>query len=145
MLDALAMTLMLRELQQTDDPAIRSALEIVGQQLNPVRVIGPDAIQKHYAGRDEVPSPDMVAFRMPQDPYIYVNSESKQYNKAKKNKAARVALAGSLVHEQIHNTDGEEAARRKEADFLESKMRDVPVNDRRNMQLRIMAMNTLAK
>lgn len=119
------------------DPAIQSALNALGQDVNPVKVVGPEEIQKLYSTiykGDGMPDmrvrqSGLGGFRVPNDPNIYVNAESPTYRAAVKNPndtAAAIMLAGILAHEQTHDTEGAELApRRIEADFLRSKLGEV--------------------
>lgn len=146
MSDELLQVLTARDLAQRqmmhDDPVIQRALALVGQPLNPVRVVGVPEIEAIYQESE----PGAVGsegarkrlgfvkgFRRPgdhdrKDPNIYINKDNPAYKDARnaKNEWANLALAAILTHEQIHNTEsgaeGERAARIKEADFIRSKM-----------------------
>lgn len=114
------------------DPAIQQALTLLGQPINPVRVAGPELIRRLYArtpGAGEPPR-GLRAFRAGDrgDPFIYVARRSPEYTRvaARGTALAVLALAGTLVHEQVHNTDGGHAAARLEADFVRSRLGQVP-------------------
>lgn len=131
-----------REVKRTQhvDPAIQRALVLVGQQLNPVEVVDAKLLKEHYqtfrhdldATHLEWAAQNIAAFRYPQmsDPRIFVNAGAKLYRDAAKrprNPVARLNLARTLVHEQIHNTEwdddeGEYAAKRKEADWYREQL-----------------------
>lgn len=122
---------------QHADPAIHQALVIVGQPLNPVRVADTEEIRQLYARAPGVgaPPPGIDAFRAPgdvNDPHIYVNRESPVYRAAAgtSSSLAILVLAGTLVHEQVHNTDREPAARRVQADFVRSRLGHVRRQER---------------
>jgi hypothetical protein len=115
------------------DPTIRHALRLLGQSLNPVRVLGEAQIREMYARIPGVVlrSAGLNAFRAPgtpNDPYIYVNGESVVYKRASKQPSALAVLmlAATLAHEQVHNTDGEAAAYRLQSDFVRSQQGSVP-------------------
>lgn len=139
MIDELEQELLKRELERTSqhaDPVIQRALGVLGQAINPIRVVGSDDIQGVYNNAGLQLSEqgltsrktNMGGFRLPNDPTIYINSGSKHYKAARDtgNLGAAIILAGILAHEQTHNTElgseGERAARQIEADFLRSKL-----------------------
>ena len=118
-------------------PAIQQALAVVGQTVNPIRVVGSAQIRELYAGRAGVspPGPGLNAFRAPgnpADPHIYVNEDSAIYRTAveKPSPLALLTLAATLVHEQVHNTDAELAAYRLQADFVRSRLPRLPWRQR---------------
>jgi len=111
-----------------EDPAVQRALDIAGQDLNPVKLVDPMEAQAIYSKTiDAKPSPKLQGFRAPQstDPTIYVNRESNVYKNAAKNpnnKLAQLLLASLLIHEQTHDEGSSELVpQRFEADFLRSK------------------------
>jgi hypothetical protein len=118
---------------QHDDPAIQQALTVLGQAVNPVRVLGEAQIREIYTrtlGTDPLPA-GLNAFRVPRganDPNIYVNKESMVYTRAasKASAVALLKLAATLAHEQVHNTDGEFAAYRLQSDLVRSRLKSVP-------------------
>lgn len=129
--------------RQHPDPTIQRALDIVAQDLNPIQVVTPRAPVHGWR------QPDGDSDTL--DPNIYINPKSDRYKGAKnpKNALAQVLLASTLVHEQIHNTDrrsvGEAAARRKQADFLISKLDTLTSKqDRLELLKQIAIMNELA-
>jgi hypothetical protein len=113
------------------DAAIHQALLVLGQPINPIRVIGVEEIAEFYSkGGLEDPPPGLLAFRSPvdwTDPTIYVNQASSVYLQAtqKASPLTVLRLAATLAHEQVHNTDGEMAAYRLQADFVRSRLKDV--------------------
>ena len=119
-----------------DDSAIQQALIVLGQAINPIRVVSPEEIREIYAraGIGEPPA-GLHAFRAQRDmsdPNIYVNKNSPVYrNAARKPSALSVLkLAAMLAHEQLHNTDGEFAAYRVQSDFFRSKLNGMPWRQR---------------
>jgi hypothetical protein len=137
--------------REHDDPTIQRALTLVGQALNPIKVVDRTEAEEIYKrSAPQPPSPRVVGFRAPfapADPLIYINRESDQYKEAAKkpgDKLAQLLLSATLAHEQVHNTDGEMAARRLEADYLESKLSLLSPRDRQQLQDRIEMLNHLA-
>ena len=119
-----------------EDPVIERALTELGQPLNRIAVISPAEIRRIYvrAGAGW-PSPGLEAFRSPLDPgdpTIYVNREAPAYKMAARARSAfdLLKLASILVHEQVHNTDIEFAAYRLQADFIRSRLRKLPGQER---------------
>lgn len=110
------------------DPVIAQALKILGQQVNPVEVVGPDDYERINMPpelRDQ--ATQKIGFRLNRggqaDPSIYINRTNPLYAAAGSgNKLAQTIMAGTLAHEHTHNTEsgeiGEGAARRIEADWL---------------------------
>lgn len=115
-----------------DDPVIQRALVVVGQPVNPIRVVGLQEIREIYARlRAGAPPAGLTAFRATgdaSDPSIYVNSDSHVYRGAARRPSALglLRLAATLVHEQVHNTDGEFAAYRLQSDFVRSRLNSLP-------------------
>jgi hypothetical protein len=68
----------------------------------------------------------------PSDANIYVNEASAVYASAvrKPSALALLKLAATLVHEQVHNTDGEFAAYRLQSDFVRSRLTSIPGQQR---------------
>lgn len=146
--------------QRHQDPAIQSALDIVNQALNPVKVVTPKEIvdiyaQRGIAKREPQIERDVIGLRAPwaqgqeHDPHLYINGASKQYQKAAKGSdLQQLLLAASLVHEQTHETErgdvGERAARAIESSFLESKLGTVGPNDQVKLKELIAQLNALA-
>jgi hypothetical protein len=115
-----------------EDVAVRQALVMLGQPVNPVRVVTSDRIRELYwrTGMGD-PPPGLHAFRAPgdmSDPHIYVNADSTVYREAVSKPSAvnMLKLAASLVHEQVHNTDREFAAYRLQSDFVRSRLKSLP-------------------
>ena len=121
---------------QHDDSTIQHALIVIGQPVNPIRVMSSEAISKIYAGAGVGDPPaGLDAFRAPHDradPNIYVNEDSLAYRNAMSNPSAvgRLKLAAILLHEQVHNTDGEFAAYSLQSDFVRSKLNGLPSRHR---------------
>lgn len=111
-----------------DDPVIQQALIVVGQPVNPVKAVGLGEIREIYARvRAGAPPAGLIAFRATgdrSDLSIYVNRDSSVYKDAARSSSALglLKLAATLVHEQVHNTDGEFAAYRLQSDFLRSRL-----------------------
>lgn len=114
------------------DAVIHHALFVLGQPINPIRVLGSEEIAEIYSkGGIEHPPHGLLAFRSPvdaTDPTIYVNRASNIYLLATRKASSLnvLKLAATLVHEQAHNTDSEMAAYRLQADFVRSRLEDVP-------------------
>jgi len=115
-----------------DDPVIQQALMLLGQAVNPIRIVSPDEIRGLYA-RASIGDPPagLTAFRSPEDmsdPNIYVNKDSLVYRRAAQTRSAFsvLQLAATLAHEQVHNTDREFAAYRLQSDFVRSKLHSLP-------------------
>jgi hypothetical protein len=105
--------------------------------VNPVQVVGIDEIRTIYARTPAAgPSPTgLIAFRAPGDPRdatIYVSRHSSEYTQAARKPSPLVLLklAAVLAHEQVHNSDGEAAAYRLQADFVESRLSRLPWQQR---------------
>lgn len=114
-----------------DDPVIHRALVVVGQPLNPVRVVGIREIREIYARlRAGAPPAGLNAFRAAagSDGPIYVNRDSEVYRSAARRPSPLdlLRLAATLIHEQVHNTDGEHAAYRLQSDFVRSRLNSLP-------------------
>ena len=117
----------------TGDAAIGDALRLLQQPINTIRVLSAPEVQDVYRRMAATQPPrGLNAFRLPRDPNIYVNAESKMYRDAVRNRTEfdLVRLAATLLHEQIHETDGEYAARRVQADFIRSRLKGLPVSQR---------------
>ena len=148
--DALLEELTKREMAarsaEHEDPVIQRALKLLGQAINPIKVVGHGEVENIY--REAAPQRmktkadkerlwGVAGFRRPydtemEDPNIYINKNHERYGNAKQKRdiLAQMQLAGTLVHEQIHNTEvgeaGEGAARRKEADWFRSQIDKLP-------------------
>ncbi len=116
-----------------EDPVIQRALALLGEPVNPVRVVTPrdyDSIRLPRALHRSTSA--SAAFRVwrgqvPDAP-IYVNRSRAVYTLAAREHTSRwpdLLLASTLLHEQIHQTEGDEigegAALRKQADFIRSR------------------------
>jgi hypothetical protein len=118
-----------------EDSIIQRALLVLGQPVNPIRVVEPREIGRIYARAGVGPPPEgLTAFRAPHDasdPHIYVNQRSLVYQDAARTRSAMTVLilAGTLVHEQVHNTDRELAAYRLQADFVRGRLQSLPRRD----------------
>jgi hypothetical protein len=131
-----------------EDPTIQRALTVLGQGVNPIKVVSPEETSAIYAKYGKQPSEGVLGFRAPgdkKDVNIYINSESNLYKQAKRSPLAQTLLAGTLAHEQVHNTDGEEAARRIESDFLRSQMEKMQHPHKKELQKRIAAIEHFTK
>lgn len=108
-----------------EDPVVREALRILAQPLNPVRVLSAPEVREIYRRTTgALPPAGLNAFRITGDRNIYVNAESEVYSHAARKRTAfdLLRLAATLLHEQVHETDGEYAARRLQADFVRSRL-----------------------
>jgi hypothetical protein len=97
-----------------EDSVIQRALLVLGQPVNPIRVVEPREIGLLYARAGVGPLPEgLTAFRAPRDasdPHIYVNQRSLVERGPNAVAITLLILAGTLVHEQVHNSDLELAA-----------------------------------
>jgi hypothetical protein len=112
---------------------------VLGQKVNPVKVLDAEQINDIYARAAAAPPHllELTAFRargVVTDPHIYVNRDSAIYRAATSKPSALkiLKLAATLAHEQVHNTDGELAAYRLQADFVRSKLEGVPRRQRKD-------------
>ncbi len=108
---------------------VDEALRLLPQPLNAVRVVSPEQVRALYSRTEGVAPPvGLNAFRIPDDPKIYVNAESEVYRDATRDRSAfhLLRLAATLLHEQVHETDDEYAARRLQADFVRSRLAALP-------------------
>jgi hypothetical protein len=119
------------------DPTIRRALDCLGQVVDPVEVVSLDEATALYAGVPGAgaPSPGVIAFRLRRGDSmsrIFVNREAGTYRGAARKPTALsiLQLAATLLHEQVHRTDGEQAAYRLQADFVRSRLPRVPRRER---------------
>ena len=135
-----------------EDPAVQRALNLVNDDLNPVKLTTPQEAAGIYKRTTlHTPSENMIAFRAPSssDPNIYVNKASEQYKRAvnkPNDKLAQLLLAASLVHEQTHDIEGSEyAPRRLEADFLRSRRKDLNWDEQAKLDELIMSLDSLAQ
>jgi hypothetical protein len=122
-----------------EDSAIGRALALIGQPMNPVVIVDAEQARRMYgrlAGAGEPPA-DLNAFRAPgdpADPRIYVVRSSRVYRDALRrgNALAVLKLAATLVHERVHDTDGEAAAYRLQSDFVRSRLHMLSPAQRRH-------------
>ena len=136
-----------------DDPVIQQALVYANQALSPVKTIPFDEIMRIYEESGMTLSPKekeirrggLGGFRLSNDEHLLINEDSRAYQNAKKNpsnRAANAILASILLHEQVHGTEtgreGEFPAHRLQADFLRSKMSDMPGRTQREELTRYM-------
>lgn len=117
------------------DDTIQKALAVLGRPVNPVCVVAPAEIRQIYGRVSAVPSSGVIAFRAPGDRVdatIYVNNASDVYRKASRKASglALLKLAATLLHEQVHDTDGEAAAYRRQSDFVRDRLKGLPWRDR---------------
>lgn len=122
---------------QHDDPLVRQTLTVLGQAVNPVRVVDLAQAREMYARTPGAGAPPagLNAFRAPgdaDDPYIYLNRDSTVYRSAARKPAALalLKLAAILAHEQVHDTDGEFAAYCLQSDFVRSRLKSMPWRQR---------------
>jgi hypothetical protein len=114
------------------DPAIQRALLVIGQPISPVKLVSVEEIREIYHRLGAAPPPSgLNAFRViadGADRRIHVNRDSDLYRRAARNPSPVdiLRLAATLVHEQVHDTDGEHAAYRVQADFVRSRLMDLP-------------------
>lgn len=116
------------------DETVQKALAVLGRPV-PVRVVAPSEIRQIYGRVAAVPPSGLIAFRAPgdrTDATIYVNSDSDVYRSASRKASglALLKLAATLVHEQVHDTDGEAAAYRRQSDFVRDRLKGLPWRDR---------------
>ena len=115
-----------------DDPVIQRALLMVGQPISPVHVVSIQEIREIYRRLGAGPPPaGLNAFRViaeGEDARIHVNRDSDLYRRAARNPSPfdLLRLAATLIHEQVHGTDGEYDAYRVQADFVRSRLMDLP-------------------
>lgn len=133
-----------------DDPAIGAALGLLREAVNPVRVVGSDEIRRIYARGAAAPPPGLNAFRAPgdaTDATIYVNGDSPVYRDAARQRSvfASLRLAAVLMHEQVHNTDGDAAAYRLQSDFVRSRMQGLPRGQREHARRYVDALDARAR
>lgn len=115
------------------DPVIGHAARALSQAVNDVRVLSPSQVRHVYDGAGGgAPPAGLVAFRIKGDPVIYVNAGSEVYRDAAHRPSAfhLLRLAATLMHEQVHDTDGEAAAYRRQADFVRSRIEELPAAQR---------------
>ena len=89
---------------------VHEALQLLPQSLNDARLLSPAQVREIYSRTQGVlPPAGLNAFRIPDDPNIYVNAESEVYRDAARNRSAfhLLRLAATLLHEQVHETDDE--------------------------------------
>lgn len=119
-----------------DDHVIQRALDFVAQPLNPILLVSIDRARAIVAATPGggVLSPRVNAFRAPgahAAPHIYVIRESAVYRRAARAETlGLLKLAATLVHEQVHATDGDAAAYRLQADFVRTRLHTAPIAQR---------------
>jgi hypothetical protein len=114
--------------------AIRAVL-LVAPPADDVRVLSSRQVQEIYLREaGTTPPVGLNAFRLQNDPKIYVNAESKVYKQSESRPGEfhALRLAATILHERVHETDGEYAARRRQADFVRSQLRFLPSSQRRD-------------
>jgi hypothetical protein len=115
------------------DTVITRALLVLSQRVNDVRVLSPVEVRTLFerAGAGAPPAA-LTAFRLRNDATIYVSGTSAVYRDAAEKPSAfhLLRLAATLVHEQVHDTDGEDAAYRRQADFVRSRLAALPRDER---------------
>jgi hypothetical protein len=58
---------------------------------------------------------------------------------------AVLKLAATLLHEQVHNTDGEFAAYRMQSDFVRSRLRSLPCRQQEEARLYVQNLDVRAQ
>ena len=119
--------------RSSEDPVITRAVHVLSQPVNEVRVLSlPELHQVFQAAGGGSPPHGLIAFRRQQDPTIYISAASRVYLDAaeRPSRFHLLRLAATLVHEQVHDTDGEDAAYRRQADFVRSRLASLPHEDR---------------
>lgn len=115
------------------DPIIGDAMRALSQPVNEVRVLSPSQVREMFvrAGGGAPPA-GLVAFRIKGDPVIYVDAGSEVYWEAARRPSPfhLLRLAATLMHEQVHDTDGEAAAYRRQADYVRSPLDELPASER---------------
>ena len=139
----------LRSTPRHNDPVIDSALAVVGQPVNPVELVGSEDIKKIFARLNAgAPPIGLNAFRPmvgSLEP-IYVNRDSALYRTAARRRSALalLQLAATIVHEQVHNSDGEHAAYRVQSDFVRSRVPTLPAREQAEAQRYLRALDSRA-
>jgi hypothetical protein len=113
------------------------ALLLVTPPADEVRVLSSRQLDEIYLREAGTrPPAGLNAFRLEGDPRIYLNAESKVYQQAGSRPRAfhALRLAATILHERVHETDGEYAARRLQADFVRSQLRSLPSSQRREAE-----------
>jgi hypothetical protein len=132
------------------DPAIERALRIVGHPLGPVNIVSLQEIREIYrhlgAG---APPAGLNAFRLRAggaEARIYVNRDSRLYRRAARHPSPLdlLRLAATLVHEQVHDTDGEHAAYTIQADFVRCRLAGLPRKYRQDARLYLQQLDARA-
>lgn len=132
------------------DPAIQRALAMLGEPVGSIRVVNREQAREIYrrwnAGD---PSPGLSAFRVRGGTIgatIHVNGDSAVYRDAaaKPTAIALLKLAATLVHEQVHHTDGDHAAYRLQSDFVRSRLNALPRNQQAEARRYIRSLDTRA-
>ena len=115
------------------DPVIRNASRGLSLPVEDIRVLSTGQVRQVFgqAGGGAPPA-GLIAFRIKGDPLIYVSAESEVYRSAVRRPSPfhLLRLAATLVHEQVHDTDGESAAYRRQADFVRSRLPELPADQR---------------
>ena len=112
---------------------IDSALRLLEHSVTNVRVISPEQVRVLYLQAGARPPVGLQAFRMLGNPRIYVSAESVVYSEARRSLTTfnLLRIAATLLHEQVHETDGEFAASRLQADFVRAHLHRLPRSERR--------------
>lgn len=115
------------------DPVIGDAVRALSQPVNEVRVLSPLQVREIFdrAGGSAPPA-GLIAFRIKGDPVIYVDAGSEIYRDAARRPSPfhLLRLAATLMHEQVHDSDGEAAAYRRQADYVRSRLDELPADQR---------------
>jgi hypothetical protein len=115
------------------DPVIQAAAHTLSWPTTDVRVLAPAEVRELFerAGGGAPPAA-LIAFRLEGHSTIYINAASEVYRDAAREPSRfhLLRLAATLVHEQVHDTDGEDAAYRRQADFVRSRLDSLPRSER---------------
>ena len=132
-----------------NDPVIHLALAVIGQPVDPVELISSPEIGAIFTRLQAgAPPTGLNAFR-PRvgslEP-IYVNRDSAVYRSAagRRSALALLQLAATIVHEQVHNSDGEHAAYRVQSDFVRSRLHSLPARQQAQARQYLRALDSRA-
>lgn len=131
------------------DAVIDLALAIIGQPVDPVELVGRHDIREIFARlRAGAPPRELNAFRPAIGSHepIYVNRDSAVYRSAARHPSGLflLQLAATIVHEQVHNSDGEHAAYRVQSDFVRSRLHSLPARQQVQAQQYLRALDSRA-
>jgi hypothetical protein len=115
------------------DPVIGSAMRAFSRPVTDVRVLSPAEVRELFEGAGGGrPPAGLIGFRLKGDSTTYISSGSEVYRDAARRPSPfhLLRLAATLVHERAHDTDGEAAAYRQQADFVRSRLDSLPRDER---------------